>query len=166
MVFFDTCVWIELCGVRTPQKPNEIKQAQLASTLLADIIKNKDDIVTCKEQLIEIISAIEKIKLREYNRTAKNMCRQGCGNVKEYRSMKNEFVSAKKLCKEVVDDVLKFANIRDCSYTAEYILQRIDLADINDIIYFGYCAENKINFYTFDSEITNLGFNNVLHILQ
>lgn len=60
MIFLDTCIWIELLGVRTPVKSHEIQQAKAASELLGNIIANNQTIVTCKEQLIELVSAIEK----------------------------------------------------------------------------------------------------------
>ena len=39
MVFLDTCIWIELCGVKAPVTPNEIRQTQLASTLLQKLMQ-------------------------------------------------------------------------------------------------------------------------------
>lgn len=71
MIFLDTCVWIELLGVRTPEKPHEIRQARAASNLLNKIISDKDTIITCKEQMIELINAIEKVTMRTVNRMRK-----------------------------------------------------------------------------------------------
>lgn len=31
MIFLDTCVWIELLGVRTPVEPHEVRQARAGS---------------------------------------------------------------------------------------------------------------------------------------
>ncbi len=70
MVFFDTCVWIELCSVKTPESENEKKQASAASKLLLDM-SSDEVIITCKEQLLEIISAVQKVKMREYNKKCK-----------------------------------------------------------------------------------------------
>lgn len=44
MIFLDTCVWIELLGVRTPVKPHEISQARAASDLLNTMISGKETI--------------------------------------------------------------------------------------------------------------------------
>ena len=71
MVFFDTCVWIELCGVRTPRNDNEIRQAAAASNLLSTIQMQNVIIITCKEQLIEIVSAIQKVTMNNYNKQVK-----------------------------------------------------------------------------------------------
>lgn len=70
MIFLDTCIWIELLGVRTPVKSHEIQQAKAASELLENIIVNNQTIVTCKEQLIELVSAIEKVMMKSVS--AKN----------------------------------------------------------------------------------------------
>lgn len=73
MVFLDTCIWIELCSVRTPVKPNEIRQANEAGRLLTNLLNTKEEIVTFNEQLLEIVSAVQKVKMREYN----NLCKGG-----------------------------------------------------------------------------------------
>ena len=39
MTFLDTCIWIELLGVHTPTKQNEILQARAASNLLNTILE-------------------------------------------------------------------------------------------------------------------------------
>ena len=166
MVFLDTCIWIELCGVKSPTKPNEIKQANLAGNLLQGLLANQDTIVTCKEQLLEIISAVQKIKLKEYNRNVKKSGGTGCGDLKEFRERAVDFQSTKMLCQTVVDDVTHFSNICDCSYSVDDILSRIDLADINDCIYYDYCQSNGIVFYTFDSDIEKLGEHENVHVLK
>lgn len=61
MIFLDTCVWMELLGVRTPVKTHEIKQAAAASDLLQNILIKKEKLVTCKEQLIEFVGS-RKVK--------------------------------------------------------------------------------------------------------
>lgn len=165
MVFLDTCIWIELCGVKTPTKPNEIRQSQLASTLLQRLMQQNERIVTCNEQLLEIISAVEKIKLKEYNRNAKGNGLSGCGDLKAFRS-KAEFANAKQLCNTVVSDVKHFADVHNCEYSVDEILKRIDLADINDCIYYDYCKENEIEFYSFDMDIDKLGRLGRVHILR
>lgn len=85
MVFFDTCIWIELLAVRTPQKQHEIRQALEASRVLVDVLNRQEQIVSCKEQLVEIIKAIEKVKLKEVNIVRKQNSLPGIGNLKEFR---------------------------------------------------------------------------------
>lgn len=165
MVFLDTCIWIELCGVKSPVKPNEIRQANIASALLQRLMASKEKIVTCNEQLLEIISAVEKIKLKEYNRLAKKTGASGCGDLKSFRNT-GDFWSAKQLCSTVIADVKHFADIHKCTYSVDEILSRIDLADINDCIYYDYCKENNIEFYTFDMDIEKLGSLGTVHVLK
>ena len=43
------------------------------------------------------------------------------------------------------------------------IIQRLDLADINDCLYFDYCTKENVDFYIFDSDLKNLGNNRQLH---
>lgn len=165
MVFLDTCIWIELCGVKSPVKPNEIRQANMASTLLNKLMNDRETIITCNEQLLEIISAVEKIKLKEHNRIAKANKNRGCGDLKDFRST-GDFLSAKQLCNSVVEDVKHFANIHECTYSVDDILDRIDLADINDCIYYDYCKKNNIEFYSFDMDIEKLGSLGIVHVLK
>lgn len=165
MVFFDTCIWIELCSVKSPEKENEKRQSMLASKLLSKILSEKETIVTCEEQLCEIISAVSKVKMREANRKAKEEGKAGIGNLKEFR--KNEaFQSNQELCKSVISDVKHFADIHECAYSVEDILDRIDMADINDCIYYDYCKQNGIELYTFDKDIINLGATGRVHVLK
>lgn len=165
MVFLDTNIWIELCGVKSPVTEAEKRQAQIAGTLLANLMNNSETIVTCNEQLLEIISAVEKIKMREYNRLAKHTGRKKCGNLKQYRAL-TEFEDAKKLCDIVISDVKHFADIHSCTYSVDEILARINLADINDCIYYDYCKSNNIEFYSFDMDIDKLGKLGTVHVLK
>lgn len=118
MVFFDTNIWIELCGVKTPTKPNEIRQATLASELLRRIMNCNETIVTCNEQLLEIISAVQKIKMKECGKAYKECGKPGIGSLKEFRNTP-EYADAKQLCSEVVEDVKHFAEMRDCMYSVD-----------------------------------------------
>ena len=43
MIFLDTCVWIELLGVRSPIKTHEKRQATAASELLETILTTKKE---------------------------------------------------------------------------------------------------------------------------
>lgn len=166
MIFLDTCIWIELLSVRTPVKPHEIRQARAASDLLNKMISDDETIVTCKEQMLELISAIEKVTMRSVNRTRKQNQKAGVGSLKEFR-MLQEFQETKKLCEAVVDDVQYFATVKDIGeYNIAAVLQRLELADINDCLYYDYCVENTIGFYTFDSDLAKLGNSKVLHIFN
>lgn len=163
MIFLDTCVWIELLGVQAPQKSHEIRRAQAASALLHKALEEKEIIITCKEQMLELISAIEKVTMRTVNKMRKENQQPGVGNLKEFR-MLQEFQQTKELCKSVIDDVRHFAKINDIGeYDVDSILQRLELADINDCLYFDYCIDKNIRFYTFDSDMVKLGDAELLH---
>ena len=166
MVFFDTCIWIELCSVKSPSTANEIRQAKEASALLKDCMDKGEKIITCDEQLLEIISSVQKIRMKEFNRNAKANGSTGCGNVKEYR-LQNDFKFTQNLCKSVIQDVMHFSeeSAGPCGYSIDDVLAQIHLADINDCIYFEYCQKNNIEFYTFDKDITNLGANIHIHVI-
>lgn len=162
MIFLDTCVWIELLGVRSPIKTHEKRQATAASELLETILTTKKKIITCKEQLIELVSAIEKVTMRTVNQERKKNL-PGIGNLKEFRQL-NEFQNTKRLCETIVNDVTHFAEIHNIgNYDMSSIIQRLDLADINDCLYFDYCTKENVDFYTFDSDLKNLGNNRQLH---
>lgn len=165
MFFLDTCIWIELCGVKSPVTSNEQRQARLASSLLQKLMDADERIVTCDEQLLEIISAVEKIKMKEYNRIAKASGQNGCGNIKEFRNTTG-FASTKSLCKAVIEDVKHFADMQNVKYSVDEILAKIDLADINDCIYYDYCKKNQIEFYSFDADINKLGQLGIVHVLR
>lgn len=163
MIFLDTCVWIELLGVRTPVEQHEITQAKAASALLDKMILCKKNIITCKEQILELVSSIEKVTMRTVNKMRKQNQKPGVSNLKEFR-MLQEFQTTKELCKEVIDDVQYFATVNDIGeYNISYVLQRLELADINDCLYYDYCVRENIDLYTFDSDLMKLGNSKVLH---
>ncbi len=163
MIFLDTCVWIELLGVRTPVKQHEIIQAKAATYLLEKMIPDKKNIITCKEQILELVSSIEKVTMRTVNKTRKQNKKPGISNLKEFR-MLQEFQATKELCKEVIDDIQYFATVSDIGeYDIPSILQRLELADINDCLYYDYCVRKNIGLYTFDSDLMKLGNSKVLH---
>ncbi len=163
MIFLDTCIWIELLGVRTPTKPHEIRQAIAASELLNCILEQNEMVVTCKEQLVELISAIEKVTMRTVNQNRKSKNMQGIGSLKEFRAQE-EFKETKELCGSVLDDLRYFAVINDLGeYDIDFILERLELADINDCLYYDYCVRERVDFYTFDVDLKKLGNDNILH---
>lgn len=162
MIFFDTCIWIELLGVHTPREKHEIRQAQAASSLLNTILETNEQIVTCEEQLLEIINAIQKVTMRTVNKERKKNQLPGINNLKQFRQLE-EFNATKELCKSVIEDVKHFATINELGYyDLESILNRLEVADINDCLYYDYCTVNNVKFYTFDSDIKCLGKSPIL----
>lgn len=163
MIFLDTCVWFELLGVRTPVKPYEIRQATAATELFEKILSDKEKIISCQEQLVELISAIEKAHMKAVSRERKTENLSGIGNLKEFRKLK-EFEKTKNLCETVIGDMRHFSKIHNIGdYDMDHIIQCLDLADINDCLYYDYCVRENIDFYTFDSDVKNLGNNKCLH---
>lgn len=165
MVFLDTCIWIELLGVRTPVKEHEIRQASTASILFNKLVHKNEDIITCEEQLLELISAIEKVKMKSISSQRKVKNLSGVGNLKAFRDVE-EFEEVKSLCETVINDVRHFSHVDDIgSYKIDAILERLQLADINDCLYYDYCVENSIEMYTFDEDLKNLGDYDKLHVI-
>lgn len=165
MIFLDTCIWIELCGARTPVSEQERRQARAASNLLTECIRSHQKIITCKEQLLEIINAIQKAKMREYNRECRNRTEKGVGNVKEFR-MTEAFSNVEPFCRQVYDDVMHLAMCHELKdYSVEDIISNIRYVDINDYIYYDYCIKNGHDFYTFDQDFLKLGENSKIHII-
>lgn len=163
MIFLDTCIWIELLGVHTPIKEHEIRQAQAASNLLNTILETNEQIVTCEEQLLEIINAIQKVTMRTVNRERKQNQLPGVNNLKQFRQLE-EFNATKELCKSVIEDVKHFAMINEIGYyDIDSILNRLEVADINDCLYYDYCTVNNVKFYTFDSDLKCLGESPILY---
>lgn len=163
MIFLDTCIWIELLGVRTPTKTHEIRQAQAASNLLNTILATNEQIVTCEEQLLEIINAIQKVTMRTVNRERKQNHLSGVNNLKQFRELE-EFNATKELCKSVIEDVKHFTTINEIGYyDIDSILNRLEVADINDCLYYDYCTANNVKFYTFDSDLRGLGESQILY---
>lgn len=161
MVFFDTCIWIELCCTTVPQNASQKVQAQKASQLLTDVLQKNEQIVTCNEQLLEIISAIQKVKMRAYNKSNK----PGVGQLKEYRATP-DFVSAQKLCTQAVADVTQLSIKYELQpYKISDVLAQLHLIDMNDYLYYQHCVAKKIDFYTFDGDFANLGAVPQVHIL-
>ena len=109
MVFLDTCIWIELCAARVPITEHEKKQAESASRLLKKLKEEQEEIITCNGQVLEIISAIQKVKLREYNRTCNSSNDKKVGNMKEYRNTK-DFEVTKSFCRSVYHDFSALEN--------------------------------------------------------
>lgn len=166
MIFLDTCVWFELLGVRTPVKQHEIQQAIAASTLLNKILENQEEIITCKEQLVELISAAEKATMKETSRERKNKQLPGIGNLKDFRKL-DEFQQTKQLCRTIINDVKHFAKVHTIGeYDIDNIIQHLDLVDINDHLYCDFCMKANVDFYTFDSDVKGLGEHLNIHYYQ
>jgi len=164
MIFLDTCIWIELVAAKNPTTPKDIRQATLASELIASINQQNEKIITCKEQLLEIISAIQKYKMREYNRSCKDSSISGVGNLKEFRET-DAFNQVQELCRQAYEDVNHIAKQINLTINIEKILDNLHLIDINDCIYYDYCNDNRIDFYTFDVDFQKMPSNSKIHIL-
>lgn len=167
MVFLDTNIWIELLAVATPQKEYQVEQAQAASRLLKEIRADGQKIITCKEQLIELIHAVMKIQMSRFNRLRKEQGLQGVGGLKQFRKS-NEFSIAKEICLQACHSIKELAVLDSSfSYDVENILASIEQADINDIMYCTYCQINNIQLYTFDKDMNDIdcasGIINVLN---
>lgn len=165
MIFLDTNIWFELLAVRTPVQSNEVNQARAASFLLNDIQQKNECVVTCKEQLFELIKLIEKTKLKEVNRTRKENNQKGFEKPKEFRKS-IEFADTQNLCISMIQDIKHFADIKEFNtYDINSILENLHLVDINDCLYYNYCINNDIDFYTFDNDFKNLNQHNKVHII-
>ena len=168
MVFLDTNIWIELLAVSSPQKDYQVKQARAASKLLKNIHTSGKKIITCKEQLVELIHAVMKIQMGRFNKLQKTQGLPGVGGLKQFRKS-DEFLLAKEICKQAYHSMTELAVLDDSfSYNVYDILASIEQADINDIMYCTYCQKNNIQLYTFDKDMNEIdcasGIVNVLNI--
>lgn len=164
MIFFDTCIWIELVAARNPVTQKDIRQATMASALLENMELNHEKLITCREQILEILSAIQKYKMKEYNRNCDGRATQKVGNLKEFRAS-DGFYEAQELCCQACDDVRHMAELVDIEANIDNILRHIQLVDINDYMYYEYCNANGIDFYTFDEDFQKLESNGNIHVL-
>lgn len=165
MTFLDTCVWLEVCATALPSSPADTSRVQIASALLARLQASGEIIITCEEQLVEIIQAVQKSKLREFNRLRRDG-QHGVGNLKTFRRMP-EFQNAKELCEQVVSDVETLSQLKPLSdYPIHNIISNLHLVDINDYLYYQYCVTNGVDFYTFDGDFEGLASNKHIHILS
>lgn len=162
MIFLDTNIWMNLLVITISDKDYENIQIQKASKFLET---NKDTIITCREQQIELINSILKYKRKECNRKLKESGQKGIGSVKEFRHYE-EFNQAVDLCKMIYNDMLNFAQIdNNFSYDIDCIIEHLSDADINDYMYLKYCLDNNIKLYTFDKELANNDKNNIVILL-
>lgn len=165
MVFFDTCIWIELCCTTVPTTPTQQAQAQKASQVLADSLQSGEKIVTCREQLLEIISAIQKVKMREYNKACKQAALPGISKLKDYKTTA-DFTNAQNLCTQAISDIRNLADEANLgSYNVDDVLSNIHLVDINDYLYYQYCMREGISFYTLDQDFLNLPSSPNIHVV-
>ncbi|MGN0355006.1 MAG: PIN domain-containing protein [Muricoprocola sp.] len=166
MIFLDTCIWFELLVTRIPETVHEKTQVKAATELLGDISKKDIKIISCEEQMLELINAIEKAGLRYSNRERKQQKLPGFGKLKEFRSDKM-FEKTKEMCESAINDLRHFAEINNIGeYDMDQILNRIDLADINDCLYYDYCIREKIAFYSFDGDLRKMGNSKYIYTLK
>ena len=129
---------MNLLVITISDKDYENIQIQKASKFLET---NKDTIITCREQQIELINSILKYKRKECNRKLKESGQKGIGSVKEFRHYE-EFNQAVDLCKMIYNDMLNFAQIdNNFSYDIDCIIEHLSEADINDYMYLKYCLD-------------------------
>ena len=166
MVFLDTNIWVELLAAATPEKDYQKHQAVSASNLLKELKETAQDIVTCKEQIIEMFQAIMKVQLKTFNRACKERGKQGIGSVKEFRKSK-EFQNAIVVCNQAYDSICDLAKIdNEFTYDVKSVLSKIDKADLNDVMYYQYCKQNGIPLYTFDKDMLNLDDSMNYHVVE
>ena len=69
-------------------------------------------------------------------------------------------IQKRLMTKTVIHDVHHFATLQNIgNYEIEPLIQRLDLADINDCLYYDYCLKEHIEFYTFDSDLEKIDRN-------
>lgn len=155
-VFLDTCIWFELLVEDNPSSFKQKKRTVSATQLFSELVKNSEEIVTIDIQLIEITQTIIKAKFKECNRNLRSEKKKMLGNIKEFRTKeahKEYYDDAIKLSKMVIDDMKKFISRVDIYHgNIDDIILNIAKVDINDYIYYEYCARNDIKLYTFDSD--------------
>lgn len=158
--FLDTCVWMELCVLSNPQTSHEILQSQKASQLLSNLKKDHVEIVSLDYQIIELMQVIMKTKLKECNKNLKENHIQGVGNLKEFRNNPNcsrYLDQALSVCESAVEDIKTISkNIDEYSLNIKNIIEDLSKIDVNDSIYYDYCKQNNIEFYTFDNDFSHL----------
>ena len=67
----------------------------------------------------------------------------------------------------MISDVLFFAdNQENVQYNIEDILARINIADINDCIYYDYCKNNNVKLYTLDSDLLKIDTDNIVKYIE
>lgn len=159
-VFLDTCIWMELCVLSNPQTVHEIHQSQKASQLLSNLKNEEVEIVSLDYQIIELMQVIMKTKLKECNKMLKGNNQQGVGNIKEFRNnpvCKKYLNQALSVCESTFDDIKNMSKIIDkYSPDIKNVIDSISKMDVNDCIYYEYCKQNNIEFYTFDNDFSDL----------
>lgn len=167
-VFLDTCIWFELLAEDTPSSVKQKKRTVSATQLFSELVENNDEIVTIDIQLIEITQTIIKAKFKECNRKLRSKKKKRPGNIKEFRTKeiyKENYDNAVKLSKMVLNDMKEFISQVDIYHSnIDDILQNIAKVDINDYIYYEYCARNDIELYTFDSDFEIFNYKH-LHLI-
>ena len=94
--------------------------------------------------------------MSRFNRLRKERGLQGVGGLKQFRKS-DEFRNAKRICRQVYDSINELAVLdKDFSYDVDEILNSIDQADVNDIMYCKYCEKHDIHLYTFDRDMIDI----------
>lgn len=165
MVFFDTCIWIELCCAISPASAAQKSQAKRAAALLSDVQSRGETILSCKEQLFEVISVVLNKKMKEYQSSCKKAGTPSVGNLKDFRRLP-EFANAQALCKQAVSDICAMAmSVGITPYEVSDVLTHLHLVDINDYLYYQYCIRESVDFYSFDQDFRALDASSYIHII-
>lgn len=159
-VFLDTCIWMELCVLSNPQDSHDVRQSSKATQLLSDLLANKTEIVSLKYQIVELIQVILKAKMKECNKNLKANNMVGIGNIKDFRNnpvSQSYLQQVLSVCQSTYEDINRISSIIDeYSINVLEMISSLEKLDVNDCIYFEYCKENNIDFYTFDSDFASL----------
>lgn len=155
-VFLDTCIWVELCLVSTSSNSVAIQQQTKATNLLDSLRNNDVEIITLKEQFKEIFQVIFKAKIREYK----------IGDLKQIRNCSDyaeQLLVTKQLCFTVYNDMKHLVSeVKDYEIDLEFLLEKIDIVDPNDLLYYDFCRKESLLLYTFDKGFQKLNANNIV----
>lgn len=153
MIFVDTNIWMEAIAFNNPDNDSDKEKVIKATNFLRD---NAGKIITCKEQMIEFINAIQKAKRKEFSKQHKKATGVGIKDIKDFRRY-SEYEDVVRLCKSCCNDMLEMAYLdENFSYNVDEIIASLKDADINDIMYFNYCLNKGFKLYTLDHELASM----------
>lgn len=155
--FFDTCIWIELYALSTSGSTNK-KRFKVISELYNNILNSKEEIVSCLQQIYELIQTIIKKKMDQYNKS-RPKGNKGVGNFREYRKTE-DYKLTLKLVKMIITELLKenkvtlieFRNKEFFDKTFDELFIHLESIDLNDYLYYKICQTENIKLYTIDKD--------------
>lgn len=154
---------MEALALSNPKDERAKDKAARATNFLKS---NTDEIVTCKEQIIEFINAIQKAKRIEFSKNHKKLTGKGVEGIKDFRKFE-EFNTVIVVCKTACADMLHMAKLdNEFKYDIDKIIDSLRDADINDVMYFNYCLDKGIKLYTLDHELASMdNGRNIIHLI-